>query len=116
MPASLDFIRFARMTALVADIWTMFCAVLIAGWQMIIFLREGRWHALPLSSVFGTLESSRGEVYSTASTDKIERGHVTNLVDVLLQVPVIVPLLLGAALLTAFYLWLSDSKRRSSGN
>ena len=116
MPASLGFIRFARMTALVADIWTMFCAVLIAGWQMIIFLREGRWHALPLSSVFGTLESSRGEVYSTASTDKIERGHVTNLVDVLLQVPVIVPLLLGAALLTAFYLWLSDSERRSSGN
>jgi hypothetical protein len=98
------------MTALVADIWTIFCAVLIVGWQMIIFLREGSWHALPLSFVFSTLKSSRGEVYSTASTDKIERSHLTNLADVLLQVPVIVPLLLGAALLTAFYLWLSDTE------
>ena len=46
LPASLRLIRFARMTALVADIWTIFCAVLIVGWQMIIFLREGSWHAL----------------------------------------------------------------------
>ena len=103
------------MTALVADIWTIFCAVLIVGWQMIVFLREGSWHALPLSFVFNTLESSRGEIYSTASIDKIERSHPTNLADALLQVPVIVPLLLGAALLTAFYFWLSDTERRYSG-
>ena len=115
LPASLRLIRFARMTALVADIWTIFCAVLIVGWQMIVFLREGSWHALPLSSVFNTLESSRSEIYSTASIDKIERSHPANLADALLQVPVIVPLLLGAALLTAFYLWLSDTERRYSG-
>ena len=71
---------------------------------------------MPLSSVFNTLESSRGEIYSTASIDKIERSHPTNLADALLQVPVIVPLLLGAALLTAFYLWLSDTERRYSRN
>jgi len=115
LPASLRLIRFARMTALVADIWTIFCAVLIVGWQMIIFLREGSWHALPLSSVFSAPKSSRGEVYSTASIDKIERSHLTNLADALLQVPVIVPVLLGAALLTAFYLWLSDAERQYSG-
>jgi hypothetical protein len=116
MPASLRLIRFATMTALVADIWTVFCAVSIVVWQMIIFLSEGSWHALPLSFVFNTLESSRGEIYSTASIDKIERSHSTNLADALLQVPVIVPLLLGAALLTAFYLWLSDIERRIRGN
>ena len=81
------------MTALVAVIWTIFCAVLIVGWQIIIFLREGSWHTLPLSSVLNTLESSRGEIYSTASIDKIERSYSANLADALLQVPVIVPLL-----------------------
>jgi hypothetical protein len=29
------------MTALVADIWTIFNAVLIVGWQIIIFLKKG---------------------------------------------------------------------------
>ena len=116
MSASLRLIRFARMTALVADIWTIFCAVLIVGWQVTIFLKEGSWHALPLASVFNTLEFNRGEIYSTASIDKIERSHSANLADALLQVPVIVPLLLGAAFLTAFYLWLSDIERRHSQN
>ena len=100
------------MTALVADIWTIFCAVLLVGWQVFVFLREGSWHPLPLSSVFNTLKSSGSEIYSTASIDKIGRSHPTNLVDALLQVPIIVPLILGAALLTAFYLWLSDTERR----
>jgi hypothetical protein len=116
LPVFLRLILFTRITALVANIWTIFCAVLIVGWQMTIFLREGSWHALPLSSVFSELKSSRGEVYSTASIDKIERSHLTNLADALLQVPVVVPLLLGAALLTAFYLWLLDIERRYSGN
>jgi hypothetical protein len=101
---------------LVADIWTMFCAVLIVGWQMIIFLRDESWHALPLSSIFNTVEYSRGKIYSTASIDKMDRSHLTNLADALLQVPVIVPLLLGAGFLTAFYLWLSDTERRYSRN
>ena len=116
MSASLRLIRFARRTTLVAVIWTIFCAVLIVGWQMTIFLREGSWHALPLSSVFNTLESNRAEIYSTASIDKIERSHSANLADALLHVPVIVPLLLGAALLIAFYFWLSDTERRHSQN
>jgi hypothetical protein len=104
------------MTALVADIWTIFCAVLIVGWQSIVFLREGSWYALPLSSVFNTLEYSRGEIYLAASFDKIGRHHQANLADVLLQIPVIVPVLLGAALLTAFYFWLLNAEKRYSGN
>ena len=104
------------MTALVADIWTVFSAVSIVSWKMITFLRDGSWHALPLSSVFNTLEYNRGEIYSTASIDKIDEGHQAALADALLQVPVIVPLFLAAALLTAFYLWLSDTEKRYSGN
>ena len=104
------------MTALVADIWTIFCAVMIVGWQMFVFFKEGSWHALPLSFVFNMREYSRDEIYSTASVDKIERTYLTSVADGLLQVPVIVPLLLAAALLTAFYLWLSDTERRYSGN
>ena len=112
LAAFLRLVRFARMTALVAVIWTIFYAVLIVGWQIIIFLRDGSWRTLPLSTVLNTLESSRGEIYSA----KIERSYPTNLAEALLQVPVIVPLLAAAALLTAFYLWLSKTERRYSEN
>jgi len=112
MSASLRLIRFARMTALFANVLTIFCAILIVGWQIIVFLREGNWQALPLSFVFNS--DGRNDVYSTASIAKIERGHLVNLADALLQAPVIMPLLLAAVLLTAFYSWLSNIERRYS--
>ena len=116
LPAFLRLIRFAKVVALVADAWTILCAVLIVGWQIVIFLREGSWSALPLSFVFNTMIYPRDEVYSTASIEKIEPDHLKNLADALLQIPVIVPLLLGAALITAFYSWLSHIEKRYSEN
>ena len=110
LPTFLRFLRFARTMALAANIWTIFCAVLIVGWQIIIFFREGSWHALPISFFFSTPEHSRGEIYSTASIDP------TNLVDAVLEIPAILPLLLAVALLTAYYLWLSNTEGRFSGN
>ena len=114
MSASLRLIRFARMTALFANVLTIFCAILIVGWQAIIFLREGNWHALPLSFVLNS--DTRNDVYSTASIAKIERGHLASLADALLQAPIIMPLLLAAALLTTFYIWLSNIERRHPGD
>jgi hypothetical protein len=104
------------MTALVADIWTILYAVLIVGWQITSLLREGSWPALPLSSIINKLEFNRGAIYATASTDEIERSQLANVIDAMLRVPAIVPLLLAAALLTAFYLWLTDIEKRYSGN
>jgi len=89
---------------------------LIVSWQLIIFLREGAWYALPLSSVFNRLENGHGEIYLAASRDKNESSHLPNLADLLLQVPVIVPVLFAMALLTAFYLWLSNTEQRYSGH
>jgi hypothetical protein len=109
---SIRLVRFAKLTALIADVLTIFCAVLIVGWQIIVFLKDGSWPALPLSFVFGTPGYNQGEVYSTASISKTGGGWATNFNDVLLQVPIITPLLLAAAFLTAFYLWLSDMERR----
>jgi hypothetical protein len=102
---SVRFVRFAKLTALIADVSTIFCAVLIVGWQIIIFLRKGSWPALPLSLVFST---PKGEVYSTASIDKIGENRATSFIDALLQVPIIMLLLLAMAFLTAFYLWLAS--------
>jgi transcriptional regulator with XRE-family HTH domain len=68
------------MTALVANIWTIFNAVLIVGWQIIIFLRKGSWPALPLSSIFNKLECNRGAIYATASAGEIERSQLANVV------------------------------------
>jgi len=104
------------MTALVADIWTILYAVLIVGWQITSLLREGSWPALPLSSIINKLEFNRGAIYATASADEIERSQLANVIDAMLRVPAIVPLLLAAALLTAFYLWLTDIEKRYSGN
>ena len=108
---SVRLIRFAKLTVLIADVSTLFSAVLIVGWQIIILLKDGSWTALPLSLVFNT---SKGEIYSTASIDKIGESRVTNFTDVLLQVPIIMPMLLAAAFLTAFYLWLSSLEREIS--
>ena len=90
--------------ALIADVSTLFCIFLIVAWQTTIFLRDGSWRALPLSLVFSASNYDQGEVYSTASIDKIVAGHIP---EVLLQLPIIIILLLGAAALTAFYSWIS---------
>jgi hypothetical protein len=116
LPAFLRLIRFTRMTALVADIWTILYAVLIVGWQITSLLREGSWPALPLSSIINKLEFNRGAIYATASAGEIERSQLANVIDAMLRVPAIVPLLLAAALLTAFYLWLTDIEKQYSGN
>ena len=111
---SVRLIRFAKLTVLITDVSTLFCAFLIVGWQIIIFLRGGNWWALPLSLVFNTSEHNQGEIYSTASIDKIGESRVTDFTDVLLQMPIIVPVLLAAAFLTGFYLWLSSLEREIS--
>ena len=109
---SVRLVRFAKLTALIAGVWTIFCAVLVVGWQITIFLKDGSWQALPLSLVINTSGHNPDEVYSTASIDKIGGNRATNLTDVLLQMPIVIPLFLGAAFLTVFYLWLSDVERR----
>jgi hypothetical protein len=96
LPAFLRLIRFTKITVLIADIWTILYAVSIFGWQMASLLREGNWAAMPLSYVLG-----------------YNRGAP---VDAVLRVPAIVPLLFAAALLTAFYLWLTHIEKRYSGN
>ena len=93
--------------AWIADVSTLFCIFLIVAWQITIFLRDGSWRALPLSLVFSTSKYDQGEVYSTASIDKIVAGQFTNIAEALLQLPIIIILLLGAVALTAFYSWIS---------
>jgi len=100
------FIRFFKITVLIADIWTLAYVALVIGWQTMIFGRDGTWQNLPLSFVFSAQKHIDDEVSSTASIDKSRGGQATILADALLQMPIITLLLLGAAFLTAFYLWL----------
>jgi len=105
---SVRFIRFAKLTALLADVSTIFSAVLIVGWQIVILLKDGSWPALPLSLIL----TPKIEVYSTASIEKNGKSHqATNFIDVLLQVPIIMLLLLAVVFLTAFYVSLSSVER-----
>src|SRR5262249_20182242 len=93
---SVRFIRFSRLIVLISDVSTILCAALIVGWHAIVFVRDGRWLALPLSTIV-TPQHSSDEIYSTAS---IEGSRGINPVDTLLQVPIIFLLLLAAAFLT----------------
>jgi hypothetical protein len=106
---SLPFIRFAKITVLIADIWTLAYVPLVFGWQTFIFLRDGSWHALPLSFVLSTYGD--GDV-ATASIDKTGPSQATTLADALLQMPILTLLLLAAAFLSAFYLWLYNTEKR----
>jgi hypothetical protein len=107
---SLRFIRFAKITVLVANIWTLAYAALVFGWQTFIFFKDGSWQALPLSFVFDTQRYAHGEIDATGSIDKI-RG-TTNFVEALLRLPILTILLLAAAFLSAFYLWLYNTEKR----
>jgi hypothetical protein len=91
---------------LIADIWTLAYAGLLIGWQTLIFLRDGTWQKLPLSFVFSTPKNADSEIHSTASIGRMGKSQAANFADALLQMPIITLLLLGAAFLTAFYLWL----------
>lgn len=100
------FIRFARLAVLVADLSTIAFVTLIFSWQTIVFLRVGSWQALPLSVAFGAPKQIDGDVYQTASISGMGDGHTSNFFEMLLQLPLITVLLVGAAMLTAFYAWL----------
>jgi hypothetical protein len=100
---------------LVADVLTILYAALIIGWQITSLLREGSWPTLPLSPIINKLEFNRVAIFATASGGEIESSKLPNVIDTTLRVPAIVPLLLAAALLTAFYIWLTDLEKKYPG-
>jgi hypothetical protein len=102
---SVRFIRFARLAVLVADLSTIAFVGLIFCWQTFVFLRVGSWQTLPLSVAFSAPKQIDGDVYQTASINGIG-GRSSDLFDTLLQLPLVAVLLVGAAMLTAFYAWL----------
>jgi hypothetical protein len=108
-------IRLAKFTALIAHAWTVIYVALIFGWQITTFIRVGVWPALPLSSIVNRGEIHPGEIFATASVGKVENNDLSVL-DGLLRIPTVVPLLLAALLLGAFYLWLQNTERRYSAN
>ena len=109
---SVRIIGFAKWTAWTVNAATTVCAILMAGWQVVIFLRDGSWPALPLSLLFGKAEDAQRDIYSTASVNKIA-STAPDFVDMLLQIPIIVILVLAVILLSAFYLWLSAIEKEA---
>ena len=106
----LSSIRFARKAVLIIDIWTILSAVLVVGWQAIIFFRQGIQASLTLSYFFSNVRDTN---ITTASIGENQRD---DFVDQLLQVQAIVPLIIAAVFLTAFYRWLKVLEKRYSGN
>jgi hypothetical protein len=110
---SIRFVRFAKLWVLIADVLTIFCAVLTVGLQINSWRRDGSWPALSLSLVLGRAEHGRDDIFTTASIAKFEESRVANFVDALLQMPIIMLLLAAAVLLTAFYSWLLSLERNT---
>ena len=109
-------IRSTKIAALVADVWTFAYAALLLGWQTFIFLSEGVWPGVSLQVALGKLGYGHGVVYETAATRGIGAHDPPSALHALLQVPAIVPSILVAVFITAFYLWLSRIEKQYSEN
>jgi hypothetical protein len=66
-----------------------------------------------LSFVMAKLRSNHGAIYLTAS-DEGRSGHPQSLMNALSDVPVLIPLLVAAALILVFYLWITRTERHYS--
>ena len=104
----LQFVQFAKVAALLAVAWTIFCVLLIVGWQASSWLTDGNWPALRLSSF---IKGLRDDGDFVARAHGIESRSM-NLLNNLLDAPAILPLLVASALLVTFYLWLTRIEKR----
>jgi hypothetical protein len=115
LPPFLRLVHLAKITALIAQAWTIFYVVLIFGWQITTFIKIGAWPGLPLSSIFRMGDTHTGAILATGSIGKAASNDLTAL-DRMLQIPTVVLLLSATLLLAAFYLWLRKTERRYSAN
>ena len=104
--------KVAKTTTLFAVGWTILCAVLLAGWQIASSLQKGAWDAFSVASLIKRMKADAVATYTVASADKPATSLTNNFVDWLLAVPAIVPLLIAAALLLGFYIWLNDVEKK----
>ena len=114
LTAFLRLIRSAKIAALVADIWTIAYTALLLSWQTFVFLSEGVWPGVSLQATLEKLGYGHVVVYETAATRGIGAHDPPSALHVLLQVPAIVPSILVAVFITAFYLWLSCIEKQYS--
>src|SRR4051812_45395274 len=97
-------VRFAKTIALFGAAWTLCCAGLVLGQQLV----AAEPVDLSVRSVLAQL-TDRVPVYSTAS----ETPSTRDLLDFVFGLHVLVPLLAAAALQLAFYVWLRNSRALS---
>jgi hypothetical protein len=89
----------------------MMCAVFLTGWQIASWLKNGKWDAYPISAVINRLKAGEVATYVLASSDS-ELMNNEVLANWLLRIPAVVPLLVGAALLVAFYMLITVIEKR----
>ena len=107
--------RLAKLTAIIADAWTILYIILVLGWQTREFVRGGEWPALPIKLVVDKMAHEPAVMETAEIARGIGLRHtLADMMDALLQVPVVVPLLLAVCLLTGFYVWLSHTERQFS--
>jgi hypothetical protein len=111
LSAFLRLIRLAKITALIAQVWTIIYVALIFGWQITTFVRVGAWPSLPLSSVVSRGNLHPGEIFATASVAKVENNELS-VIDGLLRIPTVIPLLVVVLFLGAFHIWLQNTEKR----
>jgi hypothetical protein len=108
VPATQRLLKFARLTALLSAAWTILCALLLLGWQTMVWLRDDAWQSYTLATVIRNLHRTEDLTYVTASAD---RARTEGVGDWLLDTPASAFLLIVAAMLLAFYLWLARAEK-----
>jgi hypothetical protein len=107
-------VKLAKLTTLVSLGLTILAAVALAGMQIVTWKRTGEWEAYRVSSVLDSLKGNEPEVYTTASIHQ-ELSLEQAVTEWVLALPATAPLLVVAALLAAFYWYLSLVESRVTG-
>jgi hypothetical protein len=100
------FVHFIRYSVLAAGILTSAYIVFIVGWQITIFVHDGIWPHLTVSSALDLLNHNHGHDYETQATRSIRGANMDELTDALLGLPATMPLFVAAILLAVFYFYL----------
>jgi hypothetical protein len=109
-------VKLAKAMTLLSVLLTLLCAAMIVGSQLASRFRDGDWDVYRLSSVVRSLKSDQSVVYVTASVDRLGSEITVNqmIADWLFGIPVVVPLLIVAALQLAFYLWIAGIEKKAA--
>jgi hypothetical protein len=99
----------AAIAVLISAAATGLCAAIILCWQLVTFLKTGKWMTIAVADVLELAHISvpRSYIVSSATPREPRWFDAQSIIDWWLDAPAILPLLIAGALLALLYMWLA---------